>query len=108
MAMAIMAIVLVAVFQSQSQSLSMATNSRFLTTASLLAQSRMAEAELVGLENLTVMSGDFGDEHPDYTWRIEITDTLVDILKKVTVKVTNNNLLMNNNYILVYYALLKK
>src|SRR4030042_4550231 len=41
-AMAILAISLVAVYQSQSQSVSMAANSRFLTTASLLAQSRMA------------------------------------------------------------------
>ena len=38
-AMAILAITLVAVYQSQSQSISMAGNSRFLTTASLLAQS---------------------------------------------------------------------
>ena len=44
-AMAILAITLVALYQSQSQSISMATDSRFLTTASLLAQTRMAEID---------------------------------------------------------------
>ena len=44
-AMAILAIALVAVYQSQSQSISMAGDSRFLTTASLLAQARMAEID---------------------------------------------------------------
>ena len=60
-AMAILAIALVAVFQSQSQSISMEGNSRFLTTASLLAQSRMAEVEAMGLDNIITNSGDFGD-----------------------------------------------
>jgi general secretion pathway protein I len=107
-AMAILAIVLVAVFQSQSQSLSMAGRSRFLTSASLLAQSRMAEVEMAGIENLTITSGDFGNEYPDYTWRIEIGDTPVDLLKKVTVRVINGQLIANNDYTLVYYALVKK
>ena len=44
-AMSILAMALVAVFHMQSQSISMAGESRFLTTASLLAQSKMAEIE---------------------------------------------------------------
>ena len=108
LAMAILAIVLVAVFQSQSQSLSMSGRSRFLTTASLLAQSRMAEIELMGIENIMITSGDFGDEYPYYAWHIEIADTRADIIKKVTVRVTNSQLVTNNDYSLVYYALLKK
>jgi general secretion pathway protein I len=105
-AIAILAIVLVAVFQSQSQSLSMTGRSRFLTTASLLAQSRMAEAELTGIDNLLTTSGDFGDDYPDYAWHIEVTETPMDFLKKITVRVTNNRLLTNNEFILEYYALL--
>jgi general secretion pathway protein I len=107
-AMAILAIMLVAVFQSQSQSLSMAGRSRFLTTASLLAQNCMAETEMAGIENLTITSGDFGDEYPDYSWHIEIADTPADIMKKVTVRVKNGQLIANNDYTLVYYALMKK
>ena len=44
-AMAIIAIALVAVFGSQSQSLSLANEAKFSTTAALLAQSKMAEIE---------------------------------------------------------------
>src|SRR5512137_323533 len=50
-AMAILAIVLVTVFHSQSQSIAMANESRAMTTLALLAQSRMAEVE--GQQNLS-------------------------------------------------------
>ena len=65
-AMAILAIVLVTVFHSQSQSIAMANESRAMTTLALLAQSRMAEVE--GQQNLSTgqTSGKFGDDFPDY------------------------------------------
>lgn len=107
-AMAILAIVLVAVFQSQSQSLSMAGRSRFLTVASLLAQSRMTEIETMGPDRITSSSGDFGDDYPDYAWRVELTDTVIDTMKKVTVRVINRNLILNNEYSLVCYMFTKK
>ena len=43
-AMTILAIALIAIYQLQSQSISMSTDSRFMTTAALLAQSKMVEA----------------------------------------------------------------
>ena len=107
-AMAILAIALVAVFQSQSQSISMESNSRFLTTASLLAQSRMAEVEAMGPENIIANSGDFGDQFPDYTWRIEVKDTENEFMKKIEVAVTNQKLVLNNTYTLVLYMLFVK
>ncbi len=72
-AMAILAIVLVTVFHSQSQSIAMANESRAMTTLALLAQSRMAEVE--GQQNLSTgqTSGKFGDDFPDYTWTASIT-----------------------------------
>jgi len=72
-AMAILAIVLVTVFHSQSQSIAMANESRAMTTLALLAQSRMAEAE--GQQDLSTgqTSGKFGDDFPDYTWTVSIT-----------------------------------
>ena len=72
-AMAILAIVLVTVFHSQSQSIAMANESRAMTTLALLAQSRMAEVE--GQQNLSTgqTSGKFGDDFPDYTWTAGIT-----------------------------------
>lgn len=72
-AMAILAIVLVTVFHSQSQSIAMANESRAMTTLALLAQSRMAEVE--GQQNLSIgqTSGKFGDDYPDYSWTASIT-----------------------------------
>ena len=107
LAMAILAIVLVVAFQSQSQSLSMSGRSRFLTTASLLAQSRMAELEFTGLDNLMITTGNFGDAYPDYSWKIEVADTAFELMKKVTVRVINNSLYTNNQYIIEYYTVLR-
>ncbi|MDO9558067.1 MAG: hypothetical protein Q7I89_00080, partial [Syntrophales bacterium] len=79
-AMAILAIGLVAVFQSQSQSISISGNSRFLTTASLLAQGKMAEIETLDMKDVRTDSGDFGDGFPDYAWRVEVRDTDFDVV----------------------------
>ena len=63
-AMAILAIALVAIFQSQSQSISMSTDSRFMTTASLLAQSKMVEVEAASTLDNQTEDGDFGPDYP--------------------------------------------
>ena len=107
-AVAILAIVLVVVFQSQSQSISMAGNARFLTTASLLAQGRMAEIEAADVTGISSGSGDFGEDYPDYIWRVEVTDTDLDFMKRVEVKVTNERLVSNNTYRLILYKLIGK
>jgi general secretion pathway protein I len=96
-AMAILAITLVAVYQSQSQSISMAGNSRFLTTASLLAQSRMVEIDAAA------GNGDFGEDFPDYRWQVEIGETEIDVLKKISLTVTNSRMVVRNSYRLILY-----
>jgi type II secretion system protein I len=73
-AMAIIAIALVAVFGSQSQSLSIASESKFNTTAALLAQSKMAEIEILDSKDLASSSGDFGEDFPDYHWDLTVGD----------------------------------
>jgi general secretion pathway protein I len=73
-AIAIIAITLVAAFGSQSQSLSLANEAKFSTTAALLAQSKMAEIEAVNPEDLTSDSGDFGENFPQYHWNLTVQD----------------------------------
>jgi general secretion pathway protein I len=107
-AMAILAIALVTVFQSQSQSISMAGSSRFLTTASLLAQSKMVEIEAVDMKNIKTENGDFGEGFPDYVWRVEVKDTELDNVKKIELTVTHNRLTRNNNYLLELYRFVPK
>ena len=107
-AMAILAISLVAVFRSQSQSVSMAGEARFLTTASLLAQSKMAEVEGMKPQELTNNNGGFGEDFPDYLWRIEVKDTAIQYLKKIDVIVTNSIMVANNAYQLELYRFVRK
>ncbi len=104
-AMAILAITLVVVFQSQSQSISMAGRARFATTASLLAQSRMSEIEAANSENVVSDSGDFGDDFPDYSWQVDVTGTEIEYLNKIEVTVVNEKMKSNNSYRLVLYRL---
>ena len=103
-AMAILAISLVTVYQSQSQSISMAGDSRFLTTASLLAQGRMAEIDAADPRGVVSGSGDFGEAFPDYTWQVEVGDVEESsLLKRIALTVTNSRMTKRNTYRLVLY-----
>lgn len=77
-AMAIIAIALTAVLGSQSQSVSLASEAKFYTTAPLLAQSKLAELEAVEPEDLSDGSGDFGDDFPGYSWEMSLGDVFFE------------------------------
>lgn len=78
-AVAIIAIALVAVLGLQSQSVSLASEAKFSTTAALLAQGKMAEMESEDQDDLTSDAGDFGEDFPDYRWDMKVSDvTLVE------------------------------
>jgi len=84
-AVAVIAIALMALLGSQSQGLSLANESRFNTTVSLLAQGKMAEIEaLKDLQNLVSDSGDFGDDFPDYTWQLTVDDVSFEGAEEVS------------------------
>lgn len=71
-AIAVLAISLTVIYGSQSQSVSLATESKFNTAASLLLNLKVAELES-GIIDLRADEGDFGD-HPDFRWKIEVDD----------------------------------
>jgi general secretion pathway protein I len=102
-AMALLAIGLVAVFQSQSQSISMSTDSRFMTTAALLAQSKMVEVEAASTLTNHSEDGDFGPDYYQYTWHLEVGDTQLPQFKKIDVTVTNKLFINRGTYKLVLY-----
>ena len=77
-AIALIAIALMAVLGSQSQSVSLAGEARFNTTAALLAQSKMAEIESRDPEDLTADSGDFDEDFPGYTWKMAVSSVVLD------------------------------
>ena len=71
-AVAVIAISLVTILGLQSRSLSLAAEARFYTTASLLAQEKMAEMTVTDLKELRSDTGDFGDEFQGYAWRFTV------------------------------------
>ena len=76
-AVSIIGISLTTLFSSQSQSLSLALESKFNTTVSMLANLKLAEIE--SAEELFDDEGGFGEQFPDFTYKIEIND--VDVME---------------------------
>jgi general secretion pathway protein I len=106
-AVAILAITLVTVYRSQSQSIAMVSNSRFLTTASLLAQARMAQIDAVNPREAASAKGDFGEEFPDYFWQVNVGEVKdLPLLRKISLTVTNSRMTTNNTYRLVLYKVI--
>jgi general secretion pathway protein I len=83
-AVAIIAIALTAVLGSQSQSVSLASEAKFNTTAALLAQSKMAEIRLKKPDDLISDSGDFGEDFPGYLWQVTLSSVNLDNNEKIT------------------------
>ncbi|MBW2016435.1 MAG: type II secretion system protein [Deltaproteobacteria bacterium] len=96
--MAILATAFAAVLSLHSDSLKLAISSRIQTKASELAQMKMTDIELRGLENVSIMSGEFADYAPDYTWEIRIEPTSYPPWNKVTVIVRNRHFGEKNAY----------
>ena len=93
-ALGIAAIVLVAVYRLQIQSLTLERIARFHTRAPLLAEQLIADIELQAPEFPDTDSGDFGEDYPGYTWTLETRDVanLTDnsgrsLLKQIDLKV---------------------
>lgn len=98
-AVAIIAIAFVTLIGSQSQSVSIAGESRFKVMAALLAQQKLTELESMDFEELSGGEGDFGEEYPSYTWQAEVVelgedDTGIkegdDLLKSIDLTVLQN------------------
>jgi general secretion pathway protein I len=73
-ALSIVASVMVPLLVSQSEGISIQDETKFRTTAALLAQKKISEIEVKGKDDLIADYGDFGDDFPDYFWEIKIQD----------------------------------
>lgn len=82
-AMAIMAIVLVAVYRMHSQTLSMTAAARFQTEAPLLAQRKLAEITS-SQDSFGSDSGNFGDDFEGFGWTVEVEDVVSEALGEVS------------------------
>lgn len=95
-AVAVIAIALVTLIGSQSQSVSIATLSRQNVTASFLAQQKLAELESTPFDELNSGDGDFDGDFSLYRWKTEVNilsaeDTGIegadDILKTIDLSI---------------------
>jgi general secretion pathway protein I len=77
-AVAIIAIAFVSLLSSQSQSISVATLSRFETTASMLAGQKLALLQVARFEEVTSAEGDFEEEFSDFHWQTEVAELSAD------------------------------
>jgi general secretion pathway protein I len=84
-AVAILAIALVAILKANVQSLDALVDSRERTMASLLLASKLAEVEAAGVEDWHELQGDFGEDHPGFSWQVESEPTALDKMIKVIV-----------------------
>ena len=82
-AVSIMAIALVALFGSQSKSLSNATEAQFNIVAPMLASGKLAELKGAG-DAPGSDNGDFGEDFPGYIWKLETEDASFDSVDGLT------------------------
>ena len=94
-AVALIAVALVALLGSQSQSVSFANSAKFETMAALLAQSKMSEITIQDADSLSSDSGSFGEDYPGYSWEATVSDVSIegveaisDYLKQIDLTVT--------------------
>jgi general secretion pathway protein I len=104
-AMAILATAFSAVLRLHSDSMDMVIAGRTHTKALELAQYKMTEIELSGVQDLGLLSGDFQDLDPDYQWEVHIDPTGMGPWDKVTVVVWNRNLREGGRVHLTSYML---
>jgi len=72
-AVAVLAITLTVLYGSQTQSLSLAAEAKFNTTAAFLSNIKLAELES-GVLELTDDEGTFEEDYPEYLWKIVVED----------------------------------
>ena len=111
-AVSILAIALVALFGSQSRSLSLATEAHFNNIAPMLASLKLSEIQsrTVALEN---DEGNFSDDYSTYSYTIEVSDAQLGNLESLDnletplqqVIVTVSWQETNYSYSIMYYEL---
>jgi len=87
-AISILAIAMVVILGLRNRAIDLNGYARDLTTASLLAQSKMGEWELKGFPDTGETSGEFGKENPDFKWQVIVTPTPFDDLRELEVIVS--------------------
>ncbi|MBC2713493.1 MAG: prepilin-type N-terminal cleavage/methylation domain-containing protein [Desulfosarcina sp.] len=81
-ALSVVAIALTAIYRMHTQTLFMDARGRFDTVATMLARQKLSDLDTIDLADLTSDSGDFGNAHPGYAWRVQSEEVSSDLLKE--------------------------
>jgi general secretion pathway protein I len=81
-ALSVVAIALLAIYRMHTQTLFMDERGRFDSVAVMLARQKLAEIETVDAADLVGDSGDFGSDHPEYSWKIETEEVVSDLFRE--------------------------
>ena len=85
-AFSIVALVLVTIFQLQSQNIALGVRARFNSIAPMLAEMKTTDLIASPDDLSSTDNGDFGDDYPGYTWQSEISDVESDYLDDATAR----------------------
>ena len=81
-----------------------------INAATMLGQSKTVyQAEIDAAADpreVKTGNGDFGEDFPDYRWQVEIGDTEIEVLKKISLTVTHSRMAARNGYRLILYKVL--
>ena len=96
-ALAMLAIVMTAVYRLHSQTVVMHQRARFYVIAPFLAQQKLSELETAKLSDLKEEKGDFGADFKGYAWQVKAEDIeseelgeTAKRLKRIQIDVTLN------------------
>jgi general secretion pathway protein I len=95
--LSIMAIALISLFDLQTQTLSMNMETRFNAFAPYLAKQKLAELEMTSPTEISPGTGDFADDYPGFTWKLEIEDVQPEVLKNTRLSFKKMDLIVGFN-----------
>ena len=87
-ALTLVAIILPVAMRGVSLATSAAGHARRQMEAVSLAEAKLAELVTTGAWQDADLSGDFGDDHPDYRWSADVTDWEGALLRQMDVQVS--------------------
>ncbi|MFB3061088.1 MAG: type II secretion system minor pseudopilin GspI [Candidatus Binatia bacterium] len=87
-ALAVLAIALTVLLGLRNRDFELRTHAHNVTVASLLAQEKLAEAEMGAFPSVGEQDGGFGNRYPNFMWQRSILATPFDSVREVRVRVT--------------------
>ncbi len=87
-ALLIIATSFIVLLHSRNQSVLAADYAKRMTVATLLATGRMSEIEQEGVTDTGEDMGTFGEDFPEYTWKVSVSETVYEDMRSVRLEVS--------------------